>query len=116
MTARLIEGDCIAAMQRMALLGETVHAVVTDPPYELGFMGKRWDSTGIAFQAQTWRLCFDLLPPGGVVLDPFAGSGTTGAAALAEGMDAMLIEAEAEYQADIRRRLGLETPEWADLL
>lgn len=27
-----------------------------------------------------------------------------------------LIEAEADYQADIRRRLGLETPEWADLV
>jgi len=43
------------------------------------------------------------------VLDPFAGSGTTGAAAIAEGMGAVLIEAEAEYQADIRRRLGLDT-------
>lgn len=49
-------------------------------------------------------------PPGGVVLDPFAGSGTTGAAAMAEGMDAVLIEREAEYQADIRRRLGLPEP------
>jgi site-specific DNA-methyltransferase (adenine-specific) len=42
-------------------------------------------------------------PPGGVVLDPFAGSGTTGAAALAEGRDAILIEREPEYMADIRR-------------
>jgi site-specific DNA-methyltransferase (adenine-specific) len=45
-------------------------------------------------------------PPGGVVLDPFAGSGTTGAAALAEGRDAILIEREPEYIADIRRRLA----------
>lgn len=44
-------------------------------------------------------------PPGGVVLDPFAGSGTTGVAALAEGLDAVLIEREAEYVADIRGRL-----------
>lgn len=45
-------------------------------------------------------------PPGGTVLDPFAGSGTTGAAALAEGRNAILIEREAEYIADIRRRLS----------
>jgi site-specific DNA-methyltransferase (adenine-specific) len=45
-------------------------------------------------------------PPGGTVLDPFAGSGTTGAAALAEGRRAILIEREAEYIADIRRRLS----------
>ena len=47
-----------------------------------------------------------ITPPGGVVLDPFAGSGTTGAAALAEGFRAVLIEREAEYQADIVRRLS----------
>jgi site-specific DNA-methyltransferase (adenine-specific) len=44
-------------------------------------------------------------PPGGTVLDPFAGSGTTGAAALAEGRNAILIEREPGYIADIRRRL-----------
>lgn len=44
-------------------------------------------------------------PPGGMVLDPFAGSGTTGIAALAEGCHAILIEREAEYVADIRARL-----------
>jgi site-specific DNA-methyltransferase (adenine-specific) len=53
-------------------------------------------------------------PKGGVVLDPFAGTGTTGVAAIREGMDAILIEREAEYVADIQRRLamlsGLDTP------
>lgn len=44
---------------------------------------------------------------GGVVLDPFAGTGTTGEAAWREGMRAILIEREAEYQADIRRRMDL---------
>jgi DNA modification methylase len=47
-----------------------------------------------------------ITPPGGVVLDPFAGSGSTGAAAVAEGVRAILIEREAEYQSDIRRRFG----------
>lgn len=50
-------------------------------------------------------LCRLITPKGGTVLDPFAGSGTTGAAALAEGFKAILIEREAEYVADIRRRL-----------
>lgn len=52
-------------------------------------------------------LCRLITPPGGVVLDPFAGSGTTGAAARAEGFGALLCEREAEYIADICRRMGL---------
>lgn len=56
-------------------------------------------------------LCRLVTPPGGTVLDPFAGSGTTGQAALAEGFNAILIEREIEYQIDIRRRLGLPEPE-----
>lgn len=58
-----------------------------------------------------------ITPPGGVVLDPFAGSGTTGMACLAEGFDCILVEREAEYVADIRRRLahvrGDDTPLFA---
>ena len=49
-----------------------------------------------------------ITPPGGTVLDPFAGSGTTGEAARREGFASILIEREEEYQADIRRRFGLE--------
>lgn len=45
-------------------------------------------------------------PPGGVVLDPFAGSGTTGEAALAEGFDVILIERDGDYLEDIRTRLA----------
>lgn len=45
-------------------------------------------------------------PKGGLVLDPFAGSGTTGMACMAEGFDCHLIEREAEYAADIRRRIA----------
>ena len=44
-------------------------------------------------------------PPMGLVLDPFAGTGTTGHAALLEGMRAVLIEREAAYAADIKTRL-----------
>ena len=55
-------------------------------------------------------LCRMVTPPGGTVLDPFAGSGTTGQAALEEGFDCVLIEREEEYAADIERRLGLKAP------
>ena len=50
-------------------------------------------------------LCRLITPPGGTVLDPFAGSGTTGAACIREGFNAVLIEREAEYIADINARL-----------
>lgn len=46
-----------------------------------------------------------ITPPGGVVLDCFAGSGTTGMACLREGFRAVLIEREAEYVGDIMHRL-----------
>lgn len=45
--------------------------------------------------------------PGGIVLDPFAGSGTTGEAARREGMDAILIEREGQFVADIHRRFAV---------
>ena len=45
----------------------------------------------------------------GVCLDPFAGTGTTGEAAWREGMTAILIERETEYQDDIARRMDLAT-------
>jgi DNA modification methylase len=48
-------------------------------------------------------------PKGGTVLDPFSGTGTTGEAAWREGMRAILIEREPEYQADIARRMDLAT-------
>lgn len=52
-------------------------------------------------------LCRLVTPKGGTVLDPFAGTGTTGEAAFREGFNAVLIERETEYQADIRRRMAL---------
>ena len=53
----------------------TIGAVITDPPYELNFMGKGWDNSGIAFQADTWRKCHEVLKPGGYLL-AFGGSRT----------------------------------------
>lgn len=57
-------------------LGEgAVDAVVTDPPYELGFMGKRWDATGIAYDVDLWRAILRVLKPGGHLL-AFGGTRT----------------------------------------
>lgn len=53
----------------------TVDSIVTDPPYELGFMGKSWDSNGIAFQVETWRKCYQVLKSGGYLL-AFGGTRT----------------------------------------
>ena len=72
---KLHNEDCIIQMQKMIDEGVQVDSVVTDPPYELGFMGKSWDSTGIAFQKETWELAFELLKPGGHLL-AFSGSRT----------------------------------------
>ena len=53
----------------------SIDSVVTDPPYELNFMGKGWDNAGISFQADTWKKCFEVLKPGGYLL-AFGGSRT----------------------------------------
>lgn len=46
-------------------------------------------------------------PPGGLVLDPFAGTGTTGAAGEQAGIQSLLIEADANHVRDIAVRLGM---------
>ena len=53
----------------------SVASIVTDPPYELNFMGKGWDNSGIAFQKETWEKCYKVLKPGGYLL-AFGGSRT----------------------------------------
>jgi len=53
----------------------SIDSIVTDPPYELGFMGKSWDATGIAYNVDLWRECLRILKPGGHIL-AFGGSRT----------------------------------------
>ena len=53
----------------------SIDSIVTDPPYELGFMGKSWDSTGIAYNVGLWKECLRVLKPGGHLL-AFSGSRT----------------------------------------
>ena len=72
---RLHNHDCLEVIKTMIEDEVFVDSIVTDPPYELGFMGRSWDSTGIAFQKETWELCFKILKPGGHLL-AFSGSRT----------------------------------------
>ena len=53
----------------------SVDSIVCDPPYELGFMGKSWDSSGIAYSVELWRECLRVLKPGGHLL-AFGGTRT----------------------------------------
>jgi len=48
---------------------------LTDPPWELGFMGKRWDKSGIAFNPTLWSEMYRVLMPGAYLL-AFGGSRT----------------------------------------
>jgi hypothetical protein len=53
----------------------SIDAVVCDPPYELGFMGKRWDASGVAYSVAVWRDVLRVLKPGGHLL-AFGGTRT----------------------------------------
>ena len=55
-------------------------------------------------------LCRLITPPGGIVLDPFLGSGSTMAAALAEGFRCVGIEREPEFVELARRRVEEDSP------
>ena len=56
-------------------------------------------------------LCRLVTPPGGVVLDPFMGSGSTGKAAMLEGFGFIGIEQEAEYVEIARARIAAAKPD-----
>jgi site-specific DNA-methyltransferase (adenine-specific) len=71
--ARVFAGDCREALKHLP--DNSVDSVVTDPPYELGFMGKSWDSSGIAYDPAVWAECLRVLKPGGHIL-AFGGSRT----------------------------------------
>jgi len=71
--ATLYLGDCRDLLRVQA--DNSIDAVVTDPPYELGFMGKAWDRSGVAFDAELWREVLRVAKPGAHLL-AFGGSRT----------------------------------------
>ena len=50
---RIVQGDALRALRNIE--DKTVDAVVTDPPYEIGYGGNAWDGTGIAFSVELWE-------------------------------------------------------------
>lgn len=70
---KLLNGSCLERIKELP--DNSVDSIVTDPPYELGFMGKSWDSTGIAFNLNVWKECLRVLKPGGHLI-AFSGSRT----------------------------------------
>ena len=71
MSWELIHGDCAERLR--ALPDCSVDAIVTDPPYGLSFMGKRWDYD--VPSTELWGECLRVLKPGGHLL-AFAGTRT----------------------------------------
>lgn len=69
----LLHGD--VREQLATIPDNSLDSVVTDPPYELGFMGKSWDATGIANDPTMWAEVLRVLKPGGHLLS-FGGSRT----------------------------------------
>jgi DNA modification methylase len=71
-------GDCLDVMRGMA--DNSVHAVVTDPPYNLAFMSREWDTHATPRDFQDWCTewaaeCLRVLRPGGYLL-AFGGTRT----------------------------------------
>lgn len=67
----LIHADCLEALRNLP--DNSVDSVVTDPPYGLSFMGKKWDYD--VPSVDIWQECLRVLKPGGHLLS-FAGSRT----------------------------------------
>jgi DNA modification methylase len=66
-------GSCLERLKDLP--DESIDSVVTDPPYELSFMGKGWDGSGIAYSVELWAECLRVLKPGGHLL-AFGGTRT----------------------------------------
>ena len=70
---KLINGNMLEELDKLD--ENSIDSIVTDPPYELNFMGKGWDNAGISFNKETWEKCLRVLKPGGHLL-AFGGSRT----------------------------------------
>jgi site-specific DNA-methyltransferase (adenine-specific) len=73
MTYQILHGNNLDILP--TLPDNSIDSIVTDPPYELGFMGKKWDNSGIAYSVELWQQCLRVLKPGGHLLS-FGGTRT----------------------------------------
>jgi DNA modification methylase len=73
MTYQILHGNNLDILPTLA--DNSIDSIVTDPPYELGFMSKKWDSSGIAYSVELWQQCLRVLKPGGHLLS-FGGTRT----------------------------------------
>ncbi|NDG33597.1 site-specific DNA-methyltransferase, partial [bacterium] len=71
MKLELINGDCLDKLKDLG--DNSIDSIVTDPPYGLSFMGKKWDYD--VPSVDIWKECLRVLKPGGHLLS-FAGSRT----------------------------------------
>jgi hypothetical protein len=62
----VLHGDCLSELPKLAAC--SIDTCITDPPYEIGFMGNKWDGTGVAFNPATWRAVYRVLKPGSFLL------------------------------------------------
>jgi len=59
---KVIHGDYSVVMKQIP--EHSIDSIVCDPPYELGFMGKKWDSSGVAYRVDVWAEALRVLKPG----------------------------------------------------
>jgi site-specific DNA-methyltransferase (adenine-specific) len=69
----VLAGSCLDRLKELP--DASIDAVVCDPPYELGLMSKKWDSSGIAFNTAVWSECLRVLKAGGHLV-AFGGTRT----------------------------------------
>lgn len=62
----LYNGNMLEVLDTMQ--PNSIDSIVTDPPYEIDFMNKSWDSSNISFSTKTWEKCLNVLKPGAYML------------------------------------------------
>ena len=83
--------DCLEFLRMIP--DNSVDSCVTDPPYGLNFMGKKWDSGAITFDVNVWREVYRVLKPGSHL---FAFGGTRTYHRLASAIEDVGFEIETD--------------------